>query len=456
MEPARRWSPTCPDALSLLRAALAASRSAKRPDAHAVAQRCSLAARRDIERQALGLQLMHQPLGVRRLAKLPSCTAQPRAPLRTAAIADAWLAHCARGSGDGRRLSSVRAGAAAPERRHGRRRSRTPAPAGSSASAAGGPPDARCRRSGAGGAGAPTAARWRHARRRGGAGRAARLAALPASRRSPCWSPGRPRRWGSGSGGSAAAAAALEACACGPESISGTISTISATSIAAPISRSLTRRSITFQYFRALSIRERRRQQPATRASPAPAPRYGTNRTRRPDRAGARRRSAAAQRGRDVSAAMRRGAADAAAIRAASARRSCRARPRRCQPPVIDAAARARAAIAAASLSARMPHTASVLPAAAAARRLLRQHARGVGIVRDIQDPRRIAAPAQSPESAPAAHRRQARAPPPPAELAGAASSSSSAASAAAALRIASRRAAPAAADPADVQRGPR
>src|SRR5580698_1089011 len=88
-----------------------------------------------------------------------------------------------------------------------------------------------------------------------------------------------------GSGAAAGRVGAVAAFGFGPDSNSGTTSTTSATRIDAPISRSLTRRSITLKY-----IRDAPR--PAvilvTRASPSPAPRYERIRTRRCDPAAPR------------------------------------------------------------------------------------------------------------------------------------------------------------------------
>ena len=88
-----------------------------------------------------------------------------------------------------------------------------------------------------------------------------------------------------GSGAAAGRVGAGAAFGFGPDSNSGTTSTTSATRIDAPISRSLTRRSITRKY-----IRDAPR--PAailgTRANRAPAPQYERIRTRRSDPAAPR------------------------------------------------------------------------------------------------------------------------------------------------------------------------
>ena len=206
----------------------------------------------------------------------------------------------------------------------------------------------------------------------------------PAVEVSPCWLRGRPRHcgWNSEDRPRAAAAARVS----GPESNSGTISTMSATKIVAPIRRSLTRRSMSslavFMSSKAAQyIREDSAAAEAPRLEPIHRRTDGMERAEDHDSIGGRLRPPGRGAG-SSHVARRRGAAPSRTARSAPPIR------RRCVPraPSVEASHHSskqpasRSATPAASLSARMPQTASVLPARGSARKLLASTAAASGL----------------------------------------------------------------------------
>ena len=263
----------------------------QRPHAHPVAERGPRAARTDIERgPAVCLQLVNQSLGVRtagKAAELHSPASMPRRSRRTAHARFGARRRCfKRRSGGGPGGSPGRPAGGAPggflrlQRRDGGRRARrrtvfgrralgctrraaaAPLAAADSDAASDALPPAE----GGAAADAPCAA----------SGSAVAVLVVK-STETVRLEAGNPTVSGGADGG-----------CLGPESISGTISTISTTSTLAPIRRSLTRRSImAAEYIRAASREAAHR---ALRANPSRARRCGRSRRSPRDRRGERPR----------------------------------------------------------------------------------------------------------------------------------------------------------------------